>query len=159
MTRPILRDAVPGDEALVAGFVRALAEYEKLAHEAVAAPEDFRRALFDSPPRCHAMFAEVAGEAVGFALWFYNFSTFTGRSGLYVEDVFVRPPHRGQGIGLALFRGLAARAVAEGCGRMEWAVLDWNAPAVGFYRRIGARALDGWTRQRLSGDALAALAA
>lgn len=152
------RDAVPGDEGRVAWFVRALAEYEKLLHEARATEADFARALFGSPPRCHALFAERDGQAVGFALWFYNFSTFAGRHGLYVEDVFVLPEHRGGGIGRAIFRELARRAAAQGCVRMEWSVLDWNAPAVGFYRGIGARGMDEWTVQRLTGDALSALA-
>jgi GNAT superfamily N-acetyltransferase len=152
------RDAVPGDEGRVAWFVRALAEYEKLEHEARATEADFARALFGSPPRCHALFAECDGQAVGFALWFYNFSTFAGRHGLYVEDVFVLPGHRGGGIGKAIFRDLARRAVAQGCVRMEWSVLDWNSPAVGFYRSIGARGMDEWTVQRLTGDALQALA-
>ncbi len=153
------RDAAPGDEALVARFVRHLAEYEKLLHEAVASEADFAAALFGTPPRCHALFAEQDGETVGFALWFYNFSTFLGRHGLYVEDVFVLPERRGSGIGRAIFGELARRAVAEGCGRMNWSVLDWNENAIGFYRSIGAQPLDEWTTQRLSGPALAALAA
>jgi GNAT superfamily N-acetyltransferase len=152
------RDAVPGDEGRVAWFVRALADYEKLAHEAQATEADFARALFGSPPRCHALFAERDGHAVGFALWFYNFSTFAGRHGLYVEDVFVLPEHRGAGVGKAIFRELARRAVAQGCVRMEWSVLDWNEPAVKFYGAIGARPMDEWTVQRLTGGALAALA-
>ena len=154
----VFRDAVPGDEGRVAWFVRALAEYEKLAHEAQASEGDFARALFGSPPRCHALFAERDGVQVGFALWFYNFSTFAGRHGLYVEDVFVLPEHRGAGVGKAIFRELARRAVEQGCVRMDWSVLDWNEPAVKFYGAIGARAMDEWTVQRLTGDALAALA-
>jgi GNAT superfamily N-acetyltransferase len=104
------------------------------------------------------MLAEMDGRAVGFALWFYNFSTFVGRAGLYVEDVFVEPQSRGLGIGKAFFQVLAKRAVAENCGRMEWSVLDWNAPAIAFYRGIGAVPMGEWTVQRLSGDALLALA-
>ncbi len=153
------RDAVAGDEALVAIFVRGLAEYENLAHEAVATEADFRRALFGPIPRCHALFAEVDGQAVGFAVWFYNFSTFTGRPGLYVEDIFVIPDHRGRGIGRAIFRELARRAIAEGCGRMEWWVLNWNESAISFYRSLGAQPMDEWTTQRLTGEALAAVAA
>ena len=152
------RQAVAGDEPRVAWFVRALAEYEKLLHEAVATEADFTRALFGSPPRCHAIFAERDGQQLGFALWCYNFSTFVGRHGLYVEDVFVLPEFRGQGIGKALFSELARRAVAEGCVRMEWSVLDWNEPARKFYGAIGARPMDEWTVQRLTGDALKALA-
>jgi GNAT superfamily N-acetyltransferase len=153
-----LRDAVPGDEALVAGFVRALAEYERLAHEAVATEADFRRALFGTPPRAQAIIAEQDGAPVGFALWFYNFSTFAGRPGIYLEDVFVIPDARNRGIGRAIFRHLAARALDEGCARLEWSVLDWNAPSIAFYRSMGAVAMDGWTVQRLSGPALAAVA-
>ena len=148
------RDAVPGDESLVAHFVRALAEYEKLAHEALATDDDFRRALFGSPPRAYAFLIEDDGQPIGLALWFYNFSTFVGRHGLYVEDVFVIPEKRGRGIGRAVFRELARRAVAEGCVRMEWSVLDWNEPAVAFYRALGAKAMDDWTTQRLEGAAL-----
>jgi GNAT superfamily N-acetyltransferase len=154
-----LRDAEPDDILVVLGFVRALAEYEKLLHEVAAQEADYRRSLFGTPPRAHALLVEKEGEAVGFAVWFYNFSTFLGRPGLYVEDVFVQPEHRGGGIGQAIFAELARRAIAEGCARMEWQVLDWNEPAIGFYRRLGARAMDQWTTQRLEGDALAALAA
>lgn len=153
------RDAQPGDETIVARFVRALAEYEKLAHEAVATDDDFRRALFGTPPRACALIIEDAGEPIGLALWFYNFSTFAGRHGLYVEDIFVMPEKRGQGIGRAVFRELARRALADGCARMEWSVLDWNSPAVAFYRSIGAQAMDEWTVQRLSGKALRKVAA
>jgi len=153
------RDARPGDEPIVAGFVRALAEYEKLAHEAVATEADFSCALFGSPPRAHALIVEDAGGPIGVAVWFYNFSTFTGRPGLYVEDIFVVPERRGQGIGRAVFRELARRAITEGCERMEWWVLNWNRPAIEFYRSLGAQAMDEWTTQRLSGEALAAAAA
>jgi diamine N-acetyltransferase len=153
-----LREAVPEDCADIARLVRALAEYEKLAHEARATEDDFRRALFGAPARAQAAVASVAGATVGFALWFYNFSTFIGRAGLYVEDVFVEPAHRGAGIGRAFFRMMAARAVAEGCGRMEWSVLDWNTPAIDFYRGLGAEPMSEWTVQRLSGDTLHRLA-
>jgi GNAT superfamily N-acetyltransferase len=159
VTAPLaFRDAVPGDEGRVAWFVRALAEYEKLLHEVEATEAHFARALFGDPPRCHALFAERDGEAVGFALWFYNFSTFAGRHGLYVEDVFVLPAHRGKGIGRAIFGELARRAVAQGCARMEWLVLNWNEPAIRFYRALGACPMDEWTVQRLTGDALRAVA-
>jgi diamine N-acetyltransferase len=153
-----LRDAQPRDAGEIARLVRELADYEKLAHEACAGSDDFAAALFGKPTRAYAMIVEVNGAAVGFALWFYNFSTFLGRPGLYVEDVFVEPAHRGLGIGKAMFRAMAARAVAEGCGRMEWWVLDWNAPAIGFYRGMGAVAMSDWTVQRLTGAALHALA-
>ena len=153
-----LRDAVPGDAALILRFVRRLAEYERLADEVRATEELLRGALFASPPRGHALIAEKGGEAVGFAVWFYSFSTFEARASLYVEDVFVVPERRGRGIGRAIFRDLARRAVAQGCARMDWAVLDWNQPAIDFYRGIGARPVAGWTVQRLSGEALASLA-
>jgi GNAT superfamily N-acetyltransferase len=153
-----LRDATPADIPLVNHFVRALAEYEKLLHEAVATEADFHRLLFGDPPRAWALFAEWNGEPVGLALWYYSISTFLGRPSLYVEDVFVEPAHRNKGIGRIIFAELARRAVAEGCGRMEWSVLDWNAPSIAFYRSIGARPKQGWTLQRLSGEALAALA-
>lgn len=153
-----LRDALPADVATIASLVRELATYEKLGHEAQATEADFRRALFGPTPRAHAMIADADGSSVGFALYFFNFSTFVGRHGLYVEDVFVQPAHRGRGIGRAFFQALAARAVAEGCGRMEWAVLDWNEPAIKFYRGLGAIPMNDWTVQRLGGAALMALA-
>jgi len=154
----ILREAVPGDEAVVLRFVRDLAEYERLVHLVRATEADLRASLFGAPPRAHALIAEFQGTPAGFALWFYCFSTFEGRASLYVEDVFVEPAHRGRGIGFAIFRDLARRAVAERCARMDWSVLDWNQPAIDFYHRIGARPVRGWTVQRLTGEALAALA-
>ena len=154
-----LRDARPGDEALLLGMVRDLAEYERLAHEVRATPEMLRTALFGPTPRAAALVAEQGGAPLGFAVWFHIFSTFTGAPSLYVEDVYVAPAHRGAGIGHAIFRDLARRARAGGCERMDWSVLDWNAPAIAFYQRIGARPVRGWTVQRLDGDALAALAA
>jgi len=154
-----LRAAKPSDAAEIARLVKALAEYEKLTHEAEATAQDFHTALFGPTPRAHAMMAEIDGHAVGFALWFYNFSTFKGRHGLYVEDVFVEPGHRGLGIGRAFFQALAARALAEGCARMEWSVLDWNEPALRFYSSLAAEPMSEWTVQRLSGNALHALAA
>jgi len=153
-----LRDARPDDLAEILRLVRALAEYEKLLHEAVGTEDDFRAALFGPNPRLFCTLAERDGRAVGQAIWFYNFSTFTGRHGIYLEDIFVEPQHRGLGIGEAFFRHLAARAVAEGCTRVEWQVLDWNEPAIRFYRKIGARGMEEWRVQRLSGDALTALA-
>ena len=153
------RDARPGDEPIVARFVRALAEYENLLHEAVATEADFSRALFGSPPRAHALIIEDSTGPIGVAVWFYNFSTFTGRPGLYVEDIFVNPDKRGQGIGRAVFRELARRAIAEGCERMEWWVLNWNTPAINFYQSLGAQPMNEWTTQRLTGAALAAVAA
>ncbi len=157
--RLVLRDAEEADLPLVMRFVRALAEYEELAHEAVATEAEFRRFLFREPRRAEALIAEAeGGEPVGFAVWFYSFSTFLGRPSLYVEDVFVEPAARNKGVGRAIFRDLARRALAAGCGRMEWSVLDWNAPSIAFYRSLGAEPRRGWTSQRLTGDALAALA-
>jgi GNAT superfamily N-acetyltransferase len=153
-----LRDAVPGDEALVLGFVRELAEYEKLLHEVHATEADFSAALFGPRPAIGALIVEQDGAPVGFAVWYFAFSTFHGARTLYVEDVFVRPALRGGGIGRAIFRHLAQHAVAQGCRRMAWMVLDWNAPSIGFYRGLGAQPVEGWTTYGLEGAALAALA-
>ncbi len=153
-----VRAARPDDAALIATLIGELAVYERLEHEARASPADLERALFCAAPKVFCELAEVDGEAVGFALWFYNFSTFVGRSGLYLEDLFVRPQARGRGAGLALLRSLARRCVAEELGRMEWAVLDWNAPAIDFYDALGSRSLDDWRLRRLAGEPLAALA-
>jgi GNAT superfamily N-acetyltransferase len=145
----VLRNAVPNDAADIARLVRALAAYEKLASQAVGTEAGFRTQLSGPSPRAHCMVAEVQGRVAGFALWFYNFSTFLCRPGLYVEDIFVEPEQRGMGIGRAFFRALARRALDEGCGRMEWAVLDWNEPSIKFYRSLGAVGMDEWTVQRL----------
>lgn len=153
-----LRDATEADLPEILRLVRDLADYEKLLHEAVGTLEDFREALFSPNPRVFCTLAEIEGRAVGQAIWFYNFSTFTGRPGIYLEDIYVEPQHRGLGIGGAFFRHLAQRAVAENCTRMEWQVLDWNEPAIRFYDRIGSESRDEWRVRRLSGDALRALA-
>ncbi len=158
MTDFLLRDAVPSDAAEIARLVRALAEYERLAHECHGTAEDFRRELFGDSPHAFAMLAEADGAVVGLALWFRNFSTFAARHGIYLEDLFVEPAYRGRGIGRALFVALARRAVQEGCARLEWSVLDWNAPSIAFYRALGAEAMSDWTVQRLAGPALHALA-
>jgi GNAT superfamily N-acetyltransferase len=154
-----LRDAGREDLDLVLRFIRALAEYEKLAHEVKADAATLGRFLFGEPRRAEALIAEWDGKPVGFAVWYYSFSTFLGRPSLYVEDVFVEPAMRGKGIGKAVFAHLAARALAQGCGRMEWSVLDWNAPSIAFYRSLGAKPREGWTLQQLTGEALSALAA
>ena len=154
-----LRDAGREDLHLVLHFIRALAAYERLSHEVTADEATLAHFLFDEPRRAEALVAEWDGEPVGFAVWYYSFSTFLGRPSLYVEDVFVNPAMRGKGIGTAIFAHLAARAVAQGCGRMEWSVLDWNAPSIAFYRSIGAKPREGWTLQQLTGEALSALAA
>jgi len=152
-----LRDAVPDDAALLLRFIRELADYEKLLHE-VRATEDGLRNLLSGPrPYAEALVAET-NTPVGFALWFYTVSTFNGAPSLYVEDVYVRPEHRGGGIGRAIFSDLARRALAHGCHRMDWSVLDWNTPAIEFYRSIGAQPVRGWTVQRLTGEALISLA-
>ena len=153
-----LRQATPEDCEDVARLVRDLAAYERLASEAHATAADFHAQLFSPNPAAHAMVAEAAGRTVGIAIWFYNFSTFVCRRGLYVEDVYVEPEHRGAGIGRAFFRALAQRAQQDGCQRMEWSVLDWNEPAIAFYRAIGATGLQDWTIQRLTTGAIARLA-
>jgi GNAT superfamily N-acetyltransferase len=146
------------DVALLLRLIKALAEYERLSGEVVATEALVHDALFGPKPSVEAALAYAGTDAVGFAVWFYNFSTFVGRPGLYLEDIFVLPEWRGRGIGLALMRHLAQLAVARGCGRMEWAVLDWNEPAIRFYRRIGAQPMSNWTVYRLTGDALKQLA-
>src|SRR5437762_11737432 len=154
-----IRRARPDEAGLVLSLVRELAEYEKLLHEVEATVADIDAALFGSHPRLFCEIAEWDGEPVGFAVWFINFSTFSGRFGIYLDDLFVRPAHRGRGIGKALLANLARLAVERGCGRLEWAVLDWNAPAIGFYRALGAVAMDEWTVNRVADDTLARLAA
>ena len=153
-----LRDAVAADVPEVLRLVRALAAYERLSHRAVATEEDFRALLFGPAPLLHAVLAEVGGRVVGGALWYNNVSTFTGRPGIHLEDIFVEPAHRGLGIGRAFFRHLAGIAVARGWARLDWQVLDWNEPAIHFYAGLGAEALDEWRGRRVSGDALARLA-
>jgi GNAT superfamily N-acetyltransferase len=153
-----IREATPQDLSLIASLVRELAEYEKLAHQAVATEADFAESLFGPSPKAYALIVEHEGQPAGFAIYFYNYSTFLGRPGIYVEDVFVRPEFRRNGFGRALFKYLAQKAVAEKCGRMEWWVLDWNEPAINFYRGLGAVPMDEWTVQRLTGDALKSFA-
>jgi len=153
-----IRPALPGESALVLAFVRELAEYEQLAHTIDATEAMIDAALFGPHPRVFCDIAEWVGEPVGFALWFLNFSSFRGCHGIYLEDLFVRPAHRGRGIGTALLRHLARRCVAEGWTRLEWAVLDWNAPSIAFYQAQGAELMHEWTTCRISGEALAQLA-
>ncbi|MGH7051746.1 MAG: GNAT family N-acetyltransferase [Acetobacteraceae bacterium] len=153
-----LRQATPADSGTLLNLIRALAEYERLAHEVRATDADLQAALFGERARAGALIAEIADQPVGFALWFYTFSTFTGRPGLYLEDIYVAPDHRGRGIGRAIFRRLARLAEAEGCARLEWSVLDWNEPARRFYAGLGAEPMSDWTVQRVSGPALSALA-
>ncbi len=153
-----IRPARPGEAGLVLGFIRELAAYEKLAHEVEADEAAIEAALFGENPRAFCDIAERDGEPIGFALWFYNFSTFRGRHGIYLEDLFVRPEHRGLGAGKALLANLSRRCIAEGLGRLEWWVLDWNEPAIAVYKSLGARPMDEWTVFRLTGEALEALA-
>ena len=154
-----LRDVRPGDEGTVLRFIHELAEYEHLSHEVHVTEDGLHAALFRLTPRAHALLAEIDAVPVGYALWLYKFSSFAGLLSLFVEDVFVDPARRGKGIGRAIFCDLARRAVTEGCGRMEWAVLDWNAPAIAFYRGLGAKPVPGWTTYGIDGPKLAALAA
>lgn len=153
-----LRLATPDDAGLILEFIQGLAEYEKLAHEVVADEESLRRTLFADRPAAEVVLADYDGEPAGFALFFHNYSTFLARPGLYLEDLYVRPEQRGRGIGKALLAHLAAIAVERGCGRFEWSVLDWNEPAIRFYEKLGAKAMEGWTVFRVTGDALAKLA-
>ncbi len=153
-----LAPAVEADVPLLLRFIRDLAVYEKLAHEVVATEDGLRRTLFGERRYAEALIARLDGVPAGFALYFHNYSTFLGKPGLYLEDLFVEPGQRGKGIGRALLQRLAAIALERGCGRVEWAVLDWNAPSIAFYRALGASAMDDWTVFRLEGAALRALA-
>jgi GNAT superfamily N-acetyltransferase len=152
-----LRPAEARDAAEVLALIRELADYEHLLHEVDATREGLHAALFGPSPRVFCDLAEQDGGIAGFALWFYSFSTFRGRHGIYLEDLFVRPAMRGRGIGRALLSGLASRCLREDLARLEWSVLDWNEPAIGFYKSLGAVPMDEWTVFRLTGDALTAL--
>ena len=153
-----IRPATEADLGTIEELIRALAEYERMADEVVMDAELLRKGLFGDRPYAEVLIAEVDDEAVGFALFFHNFSTFLGRPGIYLEDLFVKPEHRGSGLGKALLKRLAEIAVERDCGRMEWAVLDWNEPSIGFYKKLGARPNDDWTVYRLTGEALQKLA-
>ena len=153
-----IRPARPGEASLALQFVRELAEYEKLSHEMEATEAMIDAALFGPQARASCDFAEWDGEAVGFALWFLNFSTFSGRAGIYLEDLFVRPAFRGRGIGKALMVHLARRCVEQGWSRLQWSVLDWNTPSIEFYKSLGAVLMDEWTICRVGGPDLTALA-
>ena len=153
-----VRKATRADAALILGFIRGLADYERLLHEVTASQADIEAALFSPQPRAFCDIAEQDGVPVGFAFWFYNFSTFEGRCGIYLEDLFVVPEARGSGAGLALMSRLAQRCRDEDLRRLEWQVLDWNAPTIAFYDRLGATAKTEWITRSLSGAALAALA-
>jgi GNAT superfamily N-acetyltransferase len=153
-----IRRARSDEAALVLALVRELADYEKLSHEVVAAETEIAEALFGKNPRLFCDIAEWNGEVAGFAAWFVNFSTFAGRHGIYLEDLFVRPALRGNGIGKALLMHLANECVTNGWSQLQWAVLDWNAPSIAFYKSLGAVMMGEWTLCRLTGPALASLA-
>jgi GNAT superfamily N-acetyltransferase len=154
----MIRAAQADDSRSIVELIRALADYERLAHLVVVEEARLREHLFGRRPFAEVLLAEDAGEIVGFALFFPNYSTFLGLPGIYLEDIFVRPEYRGRGHGKALLAAVARRAVERGCGRLEWSVLDWNEPSIGFYRALGAVSLDEWTTFRLTGDALSTLA-
>lgn len=158
MAQAQIRSATEADVPLILQFIRDLAVYEKLAHKVTANEEQLRRTLFGSPRFAEVIFAMVDGKEAGFALFFHNYSTFLGQPGIYLEDLFVKPEMRGRGVGKQLLTHLAKLAKERGCGRVEWAVLDWNTPSIDFYKRIGAVPLDDWIIFRLTGDAMERLA-
>ncbi|PKB19138.1 ribosomal protein S18 acetylase RimI-like enzyme [Novosphingobium kunmingense] len=154
-----IRSAIPADLPLIADLIRALADYEKLAHEVRFDEAVLAQKLFGPRPYAEVIIGEIDGAAQGFALFFHNFSTFEGKPGVYLEDLFVQPAARGSGLGKALLAQLAAIAVERDCARLEWSVLDWNEPAIGFYKSLGARLMDDWTVMRVDGAALQHLGA
>jgi GNAT superfamily N-acetyltransferase len=161
MTRPAALDISPAksaDVALILALINELAEYEKLRHESIATEASIHNALFGSNPHAEAVIARFDGEPAGFAFFFHNFSTFLGKPGLYLEDLFVRPEYRGRAIGKSLLSHLAALALQRGCGRFQWQVLDWNRPSRDFYESLGAQADAAWVNYRMTGDALRRLA-
>ena len=158
-TPALVRAAEPRDVAAIHGLIGELADYEKLRHQFIGSAVDLERHLFGPRPCAWALVAEVEGVVRGFALSFRSYSTFLCRPGIYLEDLYVQPAWRRHGIGRALLTALAQQAVEEDCGRLEWAVLDWNAPSIAFYRQLGAQPMDEWTTFRLTGEALTRLAA
>lgn len=158
MSETQVRPATPADSSVILEFIRGLARFEKLEHEMVATEALLRRHALGAEPLIHVLIAERGSAPAGFALYFFNFSTFVGLPGLYLEDLFVEPEHRGHGIGKLLLSELARIAVERGCARFEWSVLDWNEQAIGFYQRLGARPMDDWTTYRMTGEALTRLA-
>ena len=158
MSTCTIRPAAPGDEELILSFIRALADYAHMSDQVVATPTLLREWIFEKK-KAEVVFAEAEGRPVGFALFFHNFSTFLGRAGLYLEDLFVLPEERGKGYGEALLRHLARTALDRGCGRLEWACLDWNRPSIDFYtKKMRALPMEEWTTYRLTGETLAAAA-
>jgi GNAT superfamily N-acetyltransferase len=154
MDETIVRTAAPADVPTLFKLIQALAEYEKLSHAVTGSPELLKEHLFGERPFAEAIVAEYGGEVVGFGLFFHNYSTFLTRPGIYLEDLFVLPEYRGRGIGKKLITYLAGLAVERNCGRLEWSVLDWNSPAIAFYKGIGAQILDEWRICRVTGDSL-----
>ena len=150
----MIRPATAGDSSTICQLIRALAEYEHLSQDVILAESQLREHLFGPRPYAEVLLAEDRGEVAGFALFFHNYSTFLGKPGLYLEDLFVRPEHRGRGYGKVLLRAVVRLAIERGCGRLEWSVLNWNEPAIGFYRSLGAVPLDEWKVYRLTGDVL-----
>jgi GNAT superfamily N-acetyltransferase len=159
MPEPEIRSATEDDVSLILALIKELAGYERLSHEVVATDEALRDSLFGERRVAEALLGYLGGDPAGFALFFHNFSTFLGRPGIYLEDLYVRPEFRGAGVGRALLVHIAGLARDRNCGRLEWSVLDWNEPAIGFYRRIGASPVSGWTVYRVTGEALEELAA
>jgi GNAT superfamily N-acetyltransferase len=153
-----IESATEGDIPVILGLIKGLAEYEKLSHEAVATEEGLRETLFGARRVAEVLIGYAGKEPVGFAVFFHNYSTFLGRPGIYLEDLFVLPQWRRRGLGSQLLRRIAQIAVERGCGRLEWSVLDWNEPAIGFYKKLGARAMDEWTVYRVTGQELKKLA-
>lgn len=153
-----IRTAAEADVPLILAFIKALAEYERLADRVVATEESVRNTLFGHPRFAEVLIAESEGEPVGFALFFHNYSTFLAQPGIYLEDLFVKPEARGHGFGKALLARLASIAKSRNCGRLEWAVLNWNQPSIDFYESLGAKPMDEWKVYRLTGEALDALA-
>lgn len=153
-----IRPATPPDAQAIVGLIRELAEFEQLTHLLEVTPERLAEHLFSTPPRAECLVVEQGGPPIAFALFFHNFSTFLGKPGLYLEDLYVQPEHRKRGIGRALLARLAALACERGCGRFEWSVLDWNAPAIAFYEKVGANVMPDWRICRLTGDGLQRLA-
>lgn len=158
MEEVIYRQACKHDVSLVLSFIRDLAAYEKLSHEVLAGEQDIEVSLFGPDAKAFCIIAECLGQPAGFAVCFYNYSTFLGRSGIYIEDIFVKPDYRGQGIGKGFFKVLAQKALNENCGRIEWWVLDWNEPSIAFYKKLGAVAMDEWTVYRMDRNAIRACA-
>ncbi len=154
---PTIRPALPSDTALILSLIRELAEFEKLSHEVIATEESLKETLFGPQAVPEVLIAELNGKGVGFALFFHNFSTFLAKPGIYLEDLYVKPDFRSEGIGLKLLQAIARLALARNCGRLEWSVLDWNERAIAFYRRIGAKPQNEWTVQRLTEQGIRAL--